>query len=266
MGEMGAIVGEMFEGREEIHRHHKPARDNEETCLEKLIFFFLQTPARVLTAERALELVHLRTQTPSFVSQVHQPAGKCSSFCQLILAFIFVNTARQTSSHVEVPSIGLQLCRPAGKYSSFCQPIIAFIFFNTAQQTSSHVEAIFDDPVTDNEGYADPWNQLDFPESPSPFADDNYKLHNDNEADDRNNEADNVDDNGSPGLLSGKKRPCSDSLDADSRAEYETSKKVVASKGKPKAGDYAEDVQDLLASTITLFKVNLLKHDPYADR
>ena len=38
------------------------------------------------------------------------------------------------------------------------------------------------------------------------------------------------------------------------------------SKGKPKAGNHANDVQDLLASTITLFKVNLLKHDPYANQ
>src|ERR1700722_15801690 len=85
------------------------------SLIHVLIFFFLQTPARVLTAERASELVRLRTQTPLFVSQAHQPAGKCSSFCQLILAFIFVTTARQTSSHVEAPSIVLQLRWPAGK-------------------------------------------------------------------------------------------------------------------------------------------------------
>jgi hypothetical protein len=70
-----------------------------------------------------------------------------------------------------------------------------------------HIEGIFNDLVTDNEGYADLWDQLDFPESPLPFVDDNYELHNDNEADDCNNEANDVDDNGSPGLLSGKKSP-----------------------------------------------------------
>ena len=53
----------------------------------------------------------------------------------------------------------------------------------------------------------------------------------------------------------------SDSNDAPMRA-----RKLVKSRGKPKASDYADDVQDILDKAIIHFKVDLLRVNPYPDR
>ncbi|KIM76446.1 hypothetical protein PILCRDRAFT_76428 [Piloderma croceum F 1598] len=55
-------------------------------------------------------------------------------------------------------------------------------------------------------------------------------------------------------------------MDADNNGKYERARKVVKSKGRPKASDYADDVQDILDSAITHYKVDLLRFDPYPDR
>jgi hypothetical protein len=40
----------------------------------------------------------------------------------------------------------------------------------------------------------------------------------------------------------------------------------VRSSGRPKASDYAQEVQDVLNTGITYFKVDLLRFDPYPER
>jgi hypothetical protein len=55
-------------------------------------------------------------------------------------------------------------------------------------------------------------------------------------------------------------------MDAANNGEYERARKVVKSKGRPKASDYADDMQDLLNSAITHYKVDLFCFDPYPDR
>ena len=51
----------------------------------------------------------------------------------------------------------------------------------------------------------------------------------------------------------------------DDNDKYERAKKIAKSKGRPKASDYADDVQEVLDSTIAHYKVNLLRFDPYPD-
>lgn len=55
---------------------------------------------------------------------------------------------------------------------------------------------------------------------------------------------------------------CSKSMDT---GQYEMAKKVARSKGRPKASDYVEDVQEALDSAISHYKVDLLHWNPYPD-
>src|ERR1700736_3962945 len=55
-------------------------------------------------------------------------------------------------------------------------------------------------------------------------------------------------------------------MGANDRGEYKRARKIIKSKGRPKASDYADDVQDVLDSAITHYKVDLLRFDPYPDR
>ena len=106
------------------------------------------------------------------------------------------------------------------------------------------------------EGGSDP---LEFPESPSP-DDDDYEL----DGDDNEGDGDDIPDReASPALSNGRKRPCMNSVDANNTDGYERARKVVKSTGRPKASDYAEEVQDVLNTAITYYKVDLLHFDPY---
>ena len=60
-----------------------------------------------------------------------------------------------------------------------------------------------------------------------------------------------------------QKCPRSKSMDA---GQYEMAKKIARSKGRPKASDYAEDMQEVLDSAISHYKVDLLRWNPYLDR
>jgi hypothetical protein len=128
---------------------------------------------------------------------------------------------------------------------------------------SSRAQSIFDEPDADKiQPYEDALDQLDFPESPSP-DDDNYEPDNDNNEDD---EDDVPDHEVSPTPPSGRKRPRANSIDADNTDRYERARKVVKSVGRPRASDYAEEVQDVLNTAITYYKVDLLHFDPYPNR
>jgi len=154
--------------------------------------------------------------------------------------------------------------------------------FTIAQRTPLRVESIFDDAeeeagrMQSPEPYEDPLDQLEFPESPSP-GDDDYEPDGDDYQDDYDCEPDEDDDKVSEDGVydhnasatprpNGQKRARSNSMDADNNGEYERARKVVKSKGRPKASDYADDVQDILDSAITHYKVDLLRFDPYPGR
>lgn len=154
--------------------------------------------------------------------------------------------------------------------------------FTIARRTPLRVESIFDDAEEEDgrmqspEPYEDPLDQLEFPESPSP-GDDNYEPDGDDYQDDYDCEPDEDDDKVSEDGVydhntsatprpNGQKRARSNSMGADNNGEYERARKVVKSKGRPKASDYADDVQDILDSATTHYKVDLLRFDPYPDR
>ena len=59
--------------------------------------------------------------------------------------------------------------------------------------------------------------------------------------------------------VNGHKRPQLDSLDSNN----EKARKIVRSSGRPKASNYTQEVQDVLNTDITYFKVYLLRFDPY---
>ena len=151
------------------------------------------------------------------------------------------------------------------------------MYFYIARQTSFHVESIFDDAEKDDRRMQSPEpyeDQLKFPESPSP-GDDDYEPDGDNNGDDyeQDKDDDKVNEDGvydrdasATPPPNGRKRARSNSMNADNNGEYERARKVVKSKGRPKASDYADDVQDVLDSAITHYKVDLLRFDPYPDR
>jgi hypothetical protein len=126
------------------------------------------------------------------------------------------------------------------------------------------------------EQYQDPLDRLEFPESPSSDDDDDYEPADDDDKADDDNEADeddvhNNDLGESPTRefvrpVTHHKRPRSDSLDSNNDGKYEKARKVVRSSGRPKASDYAQEVQDVLNTGITYYKVDLLRFDPYPDR
>jgi hypothetical protein len=158
-----------------------------------------------------------------------------------------------------------------------------FMYLSMAQKTALRVESIFDDAAEDDgrmqspEPYEDPLDELEFPESPSP-GDDDYEPDGDNYQDDYDCEPDEDDGqvsedgayghntSSTPPPFNGRKRVRSGSIGADDDAEYKRARKIVKSKGRPKASDYADDVQDVLDSAITHYKVDLLRFDPYPDR
>jgi hypothetical protein len=121
--------------------------------------------------------------------------------------------------------------------------------------------------------YEDPLDQLEFPESPLP-GDDDYEPdednYEDNKLDDDDNEVgkDSYDrDADAIPSPNGRKRARSNSVDSDAdNDKYERARKIAKSRGRPKAGDYADDVQEVLDSAITHYKVDLLRLDPYPDR
>ena len=157
-----------------------------------------------------------------------------------------------------------------------------FISLPTVQ--SSHVKSIFYGPEEDDqydqfaEQYQDPLDRLEFPESPSPDDDDYEPGDDDNEGSD-DDDGDDEGINGDEGVhghnldespacvrsVNGHKRPRSDSLDSNN-GKYEKARKIVRSSGRPKASDYAQEVQDVLNTGITYFKVDLLRFTPYPDR
>ena len=47
--------------------------------------------------------------------------------------------------------------------------------------------------------------------------------------------------------------------------KYEKARKIVRSSGRPKASDYVQEVQDVLNTSITYFKVDLFHFDPYPE-
>ena len=204
-----------------------------------MIFYLVQTPARSLTADKASELVRRSTQALSVVSQAHQPQGKYVLFSYRGFTFMYVHIARQTSFHHE---------------------------------------SIFDDAEGDDRRMQSPEpydseDQLEFPESPSPGDDDDYEPDGDDYGDDYkpDEDDDKVDEHGvdrdacATPPPNGRKRARSNSMNADNNNEYERARKVVKSKGRPKASDYMDDVQDVLNSAITHYKVDLLHFDPYLD-
>ena len=123
-----------------------------------------------------------------------------------------------------------------------------------------HAQSIFDEPDADEiQPYEDALDQLDFPESPPP-DDDDYGPDNTNNKDNE----DNIPDHEvSPTPPNCQKHPCANSIDADNTDAYERARKVVKSAERPRASDYAEEVQDVLDTTITYYKVDLLHFDPY---
>ena len=192
----------------------------------------MQTPAQALTAR-------LHTQTPSVVSQARPTAGEYP----LSLNLDFTLISSSTAQSLRVKSI----------------------FY--PEEDSDYDQSV--------EQYQDPLDRLEFPESPSSDdgdyepADDDDKASDDNEAD-----GDDVNNNNfgesptreSVGPVTLRKRPRSDSLDSNNDGKYEKARKVVRSSGRPKASDYAQEVQDVLNTGITYYKVDLLRFNPYPDR
>lgn len=103
-----------------------------------------------------------------------------------------------------------------------------------------------------------------------PLGDGNHKPDNNEPDEDTNNNNDSVSDYDTHAATSTRQKRVrsntsdtdynSDSTDTPTRA-----RKLVKSRGKPKAGDYTDDVQDVLEKAITHFKVDLLRLNPYPD-
>jgi hypothetical protein len=130
--------------------------------------------------------------------------------------------------------------------------------------------------------YEDPLDRLDFPDSPSPYdndyqLDDNYELEDDDYEPDRDDyEPDRDDDEPdrhyedniydreeslAPPI--GQKRPHSNLVEA---REYVKARKIAKSTSRPKASDYAQEVQDVLNTAIAHYKADLLRLDPFPER
>jgi hypothetical protein len=86
------------------------------------------------------------------------------------------------------------------------------------------------------------------------------------EQDEQNNEVGAKDpgdsDTNATNFTNGRKRAHSED-DADDG--YERARKIARSKGRPKASDYARDVQEVIDTAIAHYKVDLLRWDPYPD-
>jgi hypothetical protein len=78
-----------------------------------LIFCSVQTPARALTAERASDMVRLRTQTPLVMSQARQPTGKHISLSYLN----FIHMLARSSTNVIACPVHLRRAR-CGRHSA----------------------------------------------------------------------------------------------------------------------------------------------------
>src|SRR3984893_16620390 len=203
---------------------------------------------------------------------------------------------------MQTPSVVSQAHCPTGNY--FCSPtsVFPFIYLYIARQTSSHVTSIFYGREGDSpEPFEDPLDRLEFPESPSPGDDDYEPGADDYEPgeddyepgeDDYEPGADDYEpgeDDYEPGAddyepgeddyepnedelnvdhatpsPNGRKHAHANSMDDNDK--YERAKKITKSKGRPKASDYADDVQEVLDSAIAHYKVDLLRFDPYPDR
>jgi len=113
--------------------------------------------------------------------------------------------------------------------------------------------------------YKDPFDQLEFPKSLSPS--DDYKPNEDElDKDDGEVSMDSYDrDADVTPPANSQKCARSDSTDADNDNKYERARKIAKSKGRTKASDYADDVQEVIDSTIAHYKVDLLCLDPYPD-
>ena len=175
---------------------------------------------------------------------------------------------------MQTPSVVSQAHRPTGKY--FCSPtgVFPFIYLHIARQTSSHVTSIFYGREGDSpEPFEDPLDRLQFLESPSPGDDDYEPGADDYEPgeddyepgeDDYEPNEDKLDVDHVTLSSNGQKRACANSMDDNDK--YERAKKIAKSKGRPKASDYADDVQEVLDSVIAHYKVDLLRFDSYLDR
>jgi len=160
----------------------------------------------------------------------------------------------------------------------FCSPAMALhsCTFTIARHTPLHVESIFDD-VEEEAGhmqspkpYKNPLDQLEFPKSPSP-GDDDYELDGDDYLDDYDCELvedddkvskDGVDDHNASATPcpNGQKHARSNSMDPDNNGKYERARNVVKSKGRPKASDYADDVQDITKFTCSVLTPTQIVH------
>jgi hypothetical protein len=138
------------------------------------------------------------------------------------------------------------------------------VFISLPTVQSSHVKSIFYGPEEDDqydqsvEQYQDPLDRLEFPESPS-LDDDDYEPGDDDNEGDDDDDGDDEGIDGDEGVhghnldesptcvrsLTSHKRPQSDSLDSNN-GKYEKARKIVRSSGRPKASDYAQEVQDVL--------------------
>jgi hypothetical protein len=148
--------------------------------------------------------------------------------------------------------------------------VTLLIILSTAR--SSRGEDFVDDQdnyYEDNQYPLQFQDPLDFDFRESPFEDDN-----DYEPSDNDNIEDDEDAHGheieytkcdSAKSTNHLKRARSDSVDADTN-KFEKARKVVKSSGRPTASDYTQEVQDVLNSAITFFKVDLLRIHPYPDR
>ena len=115
-------------------------------------------------------------------------------------------------------------------------------------------------------------DQLDFPSSPDnddQSDSDEYEPENEPEnddyepdRDDNNNDNFDREESLAPPPVS-QKRPRSNSVEV---GEYEKARKVSKSTGRPKAGDYTQEVQDVRNTAITHYKVDLLRIDPFPER
>lgn len=136
-------------------------------------------------------------------------------------------------------------------------------------------ESIFDhaeggDCYQSPEPYED---QLEFPESLS-AGDGDYDPCSSDYGDDYKSDKDNDEDNedsiydhnaSATPPPNGWEHAHSNSMNADNSDEYKRARKVVKSKGRLKASDYVDDIQDVLNTIITYYKVNLLHFGPYPD-
>lgn len=116
-------------------------------------------------------------------------------------------------------------------------------------------------------------DRLDFPPSPEPEPEDEGSYYGDDMQVDAPCIPDSGQDEGEGAGEGEEEDDNSENQNNDSHntdreddaAEYEVAVKVVQSKGKPKASDYEQRVQDVLGAAITLYRVDLLKVNCFPD-